>query len=453
MTDLPVNDAKKGKRRDLFANIPGLLWTKTDEGWKLRASSGAGLSNAIQLLAHVEPWPSVFRWDALRAALNTAQRPPCLDDSLPWREGQAWEEEDDRRLAAWAARVWRVSAEPSLWRYAALEVGLRQTVHPVQDYLQRVGNASPADGGWDAKPRLDTWLIDWWGAADTPYTRLVSRMFLLSAVARAMSPGEKVDTMLILEGLQGLRKSSGIQALFGPAWSTDGAVDWHSKDRFELLRGRWLVEVAELAGLGKADLDRVKGFVSTARDDYRRPYGKGTTEYARSCVFVGTVNPGVGGQYLRDEENRRFWPVRCHRRADLDMIRSVRDRVWAEAFIAWQGRVQVGGSEQWWPRPADEPLFAAEVADRRIEDPWTGAVAAYLDGELTKNFRREDYRITTAEILTEACKVEVAKHDRIQTSRIGAIMADIGWRNCGRVMLHGIGKVTQYGPPVKEASQ
>lgn len=246
-----------------------------------------------------------------------------------------------------------------------LAVARQHRVHAVRDYLARLR--------WDGAPRLDLWLHRHLGVRDVPLTRAFASKFLIGAVARARQPGAKVDHMLILEGDQGLFKSSALEALM-PATElfTDDLGESLGKDAAERIAGKWLVEVAELDAMGKAEVTRIKSFITRRVDRFRPAYGRWAVDSQRQCVFAGTTNADV---YLKDETGgRRFWPVRIGA-VDLDGIRRERDQIWAEAVA------RHAAGERWWLESKE--LIAAAGSEQRarfVEDVWQDEIERMLIG-------------------------------------------------------------------------
>ena len=173
--------------------------------------------------------------------------------------------------------------------------------HPILDYLRGL---EP----WDGTPRVETLLVDYLGAPDTAYVRAVTRKILCAAVRRLFEPGCKFDNILVISGPQGVGKSTLLSRL-GMSWFSDSLTlsDMNDKTAAEKLQGAWILEIGEMAGMKKADLEKVKAFLTRQDDKYRASYARRVTNHPRQCVFFGTTNEAG---YLRDVTgNRRFWTV------------------------------------------------------------------------------------------------------------------------------------------------
>lgn len=251
--------------------------------------------------------------------------------------------------------------------------------HPVRDYLEGLR--------WDGVARLDTLLIDYLGAADTAYTRAVTRKALVAAVARVMRPGCKYDTMLILVGGQGRHKST-ILAKLGGEWFSDSLRTFGDKDSMETIQGTWINEIAEMQAMARSDINQVKMFLSKSSDYYRAAYGRYTAERARQCVFFGTTN---SRECLTDATgNRRFWPV------DIDVqgrtknvfenLDGERDQIWAEAVMYWR----LGESLVLDESLSREAMVAQE--DHRSSSAWEGLIQTFLEEEIPADWSKWDLR-------------------------------------------------------------
>lgn len=283
---------------------------------------------------------------------------------------------------------------------AAVAVGLDPSKNSACDAIvhvarersfNRTRDALEALPRWDGRRRLDRWLVESLGAADSEYHRAVGRAWLISAMARAYAPGCKADHMLLLEGAQGIGKSTAL-AVVGGAGYKDLTFSAHDKDAMQDLRGAWVVEYSELAGLSKRDDDWLKGHIARATDSYRASYGRDSLDYPRSCVLAGTMNPQGDGRYLRDSENRRYWPVACDGtpgtlRARLGWLGANRDQVLAEALAAYRG------GEIWY---LDREVGQSAEQERRREvDPLEAGVPLVVGDDLEVNMRalRADPRL------------------------------------------------------------
>ncbi len=234
--------------------------------------------------------------------------------------------------------------------------------HPVKTYLNAIQ--------WDGIERLDRWLSMYLGAEDTEYSRAVRARWLISAIARIFRPGAKADCCLILEGPQGIRKSTALRILAGE-YFTDELADLGSKDAAMQTRGVWIIELSELDSLSNSDVARIKAFMNRTTDRFRPPYGMRLVESPRQCVFAGTVNHST---YLRDETGgRRFWPVTCGR-IRIDELSQDRDQLWAEA------NVRFTAGAPWWLETAELVHMAADQQIERYEgDPWEEVIGPWLE--------------------------------------------------------------------------
>jgi len=264
---------------------------------------------------------------------------------------------------------------------------------------------------WDETPRVETFLIDVFGAADNEYTRAASKNMWISLAARIATPGCKVDNMVILEGLQGKGKSTVLDIIGGDYFS-ENSEDIAGKDFAEKLRGKLVVEFAELDYFRKSDIETLKRVISCRIDRFRPSYGRREHAYPRRCIFIGTTNKD---EYLHDETGaRRFWPIACSK-ADPAQVRKFRDQYFAEAYDLF-----VAG-ETWWEMPKEATARAQEL--RSDSDPRTPDVIRWLADKATGNFTLID--IARALRIADGGKLLPA--DRIQ---LGKILSKL---NCKKV--------------------
>jgi predicted P-loop ATPase len=386
-------------------------------------------ANVIAALSCDEAFAGAIAVDAFRQEILVMRALPWdgADDPIP----RPWSDDDDVRAAEWLQHR-ELNVTPMIVSRSVGAVAREITVHPVRDHLGALA--------WDGVPRIETWTCRYLGAEDSPFHRSVGALWLISAVARIFRPGVKADHMLVLEGPQGARKSTAPKILAGEEWFTDELPELGSKDAAMHMQGVWIIEIAELDAIGRAEVSRIKAFLTRTTDRFRPPYGRYTIEVPRSCVFAGTVNPDT---YLRDETgNRRFWPVRCGT-IDIDALARDRDQLWAEAVH----RFRAGAI--WW---IDDPALLAEAReeqDRRYQsDAWDDLIEHWLTHEIRTvsdgfpdygNSRTESVPrpetlkdVSVGEILEEAIGLEPARWTRGDQMRVSAYLKANGWERYRR---------------------
>ncbi len=383
----------------------------------------------------------------------------CLG-ALPWNDSpevRDWTDNDDAGLRHYIEKVYAVTGKDRISDAVSLCCH-RNKINAVQDYLKSLPE-------WDGVPRVETLYIDYLGAADSAYTRAVARTSLTAAVARAMTPGIKYDYMPVLAGPQGLGKST-LLRLLAPKWFNDSLTTFDGKDAYETIQGSWIMELAELVGMSKADDNKIKQFLSKQEDIFREPYGRRTGRYPRRCVFFGTTNEE---EFLRDHTgNRRFWPVECGvqqpaKSVFTELAANV-PQIWAEALTLWHNGEKLyllpeveayakQAQEEHSEHSAKEGVIR-DFLDREIPEGWekrtlferkmywAGGFAN--DKEKTKLKRRE--RVCAVEIWCEAFGGEIRYFRRSDAAEINAILARIpGWERSKSNMRFGVVYGTQKG--------
>jgi predicted P-loop ATPase len=352
------------------ANKPA--WTKnlsvTKEG--IPKSTGANVASILDLHPDLE---GVFGYDERSCKVCLMKAPP-----FPYADCNKYPCTVDIDAVSFALIIWlrdRTGLEAASSEMVAKNLPtLAQKIpfDPIKDYF----------GGleWDGVARLDTWLIDHAGAEDNLYTRLVSSKWMIAAVARAFKPGCQVDNLLILEGAQGVGKSSLFRTLCkNPEWFTDTLPDLHNKEAALQLNGKLLIEVSELNTIKRSTNTDMKRFFSCTSDTYRAPYERTTKDVPRRCVFCGTTNEK---QYTADATGaRRFWPVAVGKESiDIKAIKQNRDLLWAEATSRFFD------GEPWWLDNDQNLLAKQEQKLRRQEDMFEHSINEAIEAAETKPF-------------------------------------------------------------------
>jgi len=371
---------------------------------------------------------------------------------LPWPPRNAeegafqWRDDDDSGLRDYLQGVLGFRTE-GIIQDALVLCARKNQVNPVTNYLHSLQ--------WDGVPRLDRLFIDYLGAADTAYVRAVTRKAFTAAVARAMHPGLKYDTMPVLTGAQGLGKTTLLQKL-GLSWFNNSIESFEGKEAAELLQNAWIVEIGEMGAYSRSDVKIIKGFLSRTEDQYRAAYARKTEKHPRRCVFFGTSNDD---QYLKDPTGgRRFWPIDCglqeRTKSVFKELDSEINQLWAEAVMRWR----MGESLI---LPNELELVAKQQQELHAEaDPWEGIVFEFVERQvppdwLNRNIAErklfwsgefgsyqgelvERDRVCAQEVWLEALGGESKGMRRAETMRINAILDKLqGWNKRNNVFRFG----------------
>lgn len=378
MVEFAIKDEKVklqlAKERELQATDD---FDDDDLNWqsKLELDKNGGitesLTNLVIILKH-DPRLQEICYN--EHSCSIAVRDPEL---LPWSQLKpGWSDADLAALTAYLDRVFHIFS-PSKLKNALLTVTSERSFHPIKEYLEGL----PA---WDGKKRLDSMLIDYLGAEDSSYTRAVTRKTLVAAVARVYEPGIKYDTMLVLSGPQGVGKSM-LFSLLGGKWANDSLniSDMRDKTGAEKLQGFWILEIPEMNGIKKVDVETVKSFTSRQDDKFRVAYGTVVESHPRQCIICGTSN---SQHFLRDVTgNRRFWPVQVTGECSLhpwNMDKAYLEQVWSEALTLYNT------GEELILKGEDAEAAAVKQQEALESDDREGLVREYLSKLLPEDWNK-----------------------------------------------------------------
>lgn len=365
-----------------------------------------------------------------------------IKGDVPWTHpSKFWRDADDAQLISYIDLTYGNFSARN-YDIAVSKVTDDRSYHPIKEFLSSLPE-------WDELPRVDTLLVDFLGAVDNDYVRAVTRKTLVAAIARVMNPGCKFDTMLVLSGPQGKGKSTLIAKLCGE-WFNDSLLLSDTKDKTaaEKLQGYWILEIGELAGLKKTDIETLRGFLSRQNDIYRAAFGRRATPHPRQCVFIGTTNADT---YLRDiTGNRRFWPVKVpgsDTRHSWELTREEVEQIWAEALHYYKQKEPLHLPKEL------EPIAVKEQKEAMEQDEREGTIRDYLEMLLPENwdsmtlYERRNFingsefegsrkvgvkkrnRVCNMEIWCECFGKERGNLKRQDANEIAAIMSGIeGWK-------------------------
>lgn len=371
--------------------------------------------------------------------LNTFDSKRYIIKSLPWRKLKSnmdlFKDVDYAGIRNYIECVYGIVANQKVDDALSLEFE-KHTFHPIVDYIKSLE--------WDGEPRVDTLLIDYFGAADNVYTRAAIRKMLCAAVARVFVPGTKYDLVLILVGPQGTYKSTFAKKL-GKQWFSDTFTTVQGKESFEQIQGAWIVEMAELSGLKKAEVETIKHYIAKREDSFRPAYGRVVETFKRQCVFFGTTN---SKDFLRDPTgNRRFMPIdidlsKITKSVKTDLTEEEVDQIWAEAY-----QIYLEG-EDLYLSSDEEVLAKAEQEKHAEQDERQGIIEDFLErlypldwhsmdlydrrqwlgDPLSKNGTEQRTHVCVAEVWCECLGKDKTDMTRYNTRDLNDILKSLrGW--------------------------
>ena len=425
----------------------------SDENWQkaLELDKSGKVKNTLQNLTVIlmnDPLLKPLVYNQLLDGME-------IKGDVPWRHpSKFWRDADDAQLISYVDSHYGTFSARN-YDIAVAKVTDDRSYHPIREFIDNLPE-------WDGIKRVDTLLVDYLGANDNEYVRAVTRKTLCAAIKRVLCPGCKFDSMLVLNGPQGVGKSTLIAKLAGE-WFSDSLNLGDTKDKTaaEKLQGYWILEIGELAGLKKAEVETLRSFLSRQNDIYRAAFGKRATPHLRQCVFFGTTNAGSG--YLgAPPGNRRFWPVKtpgASKKHSWDLTPELICQIWAEALV------YVKQGEKLYLSAELETLSKAEQREAMESDEREGLVRLYLDTLLPADWDRMDIferrnfltgsdfgdtvktgtvkrtHVSNMEIWCECFGKERANIRRTDSNELTAILARLGWKRLDSKM-----RIPLYGP-------
>lgn len=364
-----------------------------------------------------------------------------LASNPPWRDnskGRIWRNDDDSMLRNYLSDVYDISGKDII-NDALVEIANKHSFHPVRNYINGLT--------WDNIPRLETLFMDYLGAENTPFNRIISKKALVAAVARILNPGCKFDYVLTFIGAQGIGKSFILKKLAGK-WCSDSLTTLSGKEAMEAVQGFWIIELAELSALRKSELEATKQFITKQEDSFRPAYGRRTEQYPRQCIFIATTNEN---DFIRDQTGgRRWWPMLVSRERAKKPVKDISqnevDQIWAEAKYYYD---------------KGETLYLSDELEktaRLLQDshtetsPLAGMIGEYLEKPLPENWDKIDInerrafiagdsgfasdlkgtvvrdRVCALEIWVELLNGDPKRLDRMKASEINSVLRRMpGW--------------------------
>lgn len=388
-----------------------LMWKK----WPSEMDAGKlepnNMHNILVFLRHHEKYLGLYRHDRFAGRVILRKEPFwqfLLGEKFRVTEVRA--EHVDYMEASMAKDG--LAANGDKIHRAIYTVAKENWINPPLEYFENLR--------WDKVSRLSKWLQNYLGAeGDSEYLSAVGMAFLIAGAARIYQPGCKAENMLVLEGKQGVMKSTALSVLANIGRGEDeesyfcdtlGFDQIGEKDTVLKTKGKLIIEIPDLAGLGNREIEAVKAWMSVQHDEIRVPYGKDMEKFPRQFILAGSTNES---HWLKDQTgNRRFWPVKCGK-INIYALKEDREQLWAEAVHLYKNKAI------WWIG-RDNPVWEKteiEQTDRLQEDIWYQPIQRFVKGS--------DF-VTVREIL-ESFKIEVKDQTQRHQRQVSDILKRLGY--------------------------
>ena len=329
----------------------------------------------------------------------------------------------------------------------AIDIAARQfPFHPVKDRME--------SQVWDGAHRAENLFIRYLGLEDTPYTRAVCRIWLLAAVTRIYEPGHKFDFVPILEGAQGIRKSTFIKTLAMGFFGNLTANFNNDQKLIEQIKNAWVIEIPELGNMSRSGVEDAKAFFSMSETRVREAYGRRAGVFKRQCVFMGSTNKD---QYLRDATgNRRFWPLKVTATTvDTVALEGEILQVWAEVLCWYHDarKAQPYGELPLYLSGAEEQAEALQQQDSRREagdaQAWAGRIGAFLDEPFKTSMESKSWlfreETCMAQLFDEVLGMGIGRKTVLDYDNMKEALVIAGWVPTGNsVKIGSYGKQKSY---------
>lgn len=392
------------QEQETFEKLSGVSSKKAlkKEGYFLTADGYKNrVMNIVRLIESEPALQNLFRFNEFISDIEYNRAPSWNHKIKP---GKKIDDSDEIFIKGWLAEEKHFEPPRALINEALVLCSAKNKIHPVKNYLESLK--------WDGKKRLDLWMHKVCGAEDNIYSTLVGRKMICALVKRIYDPGCQFDNLIVLEGKQGIYKTSMLR-IIGGEWYAPFSIKAESKDAIDVMQGKWLLEMEELTAMRYTDIEHIKAFLSRTVDRVRLSYRRNAQDFPRQCVFIGSMNPIGDNQYFKDtSENRRFWPIECKGTIKIRWVKENRDQLFAEAMKVYEKEKLFLDNED------AIKISVDKQEDRKPHDSWMDLIDEFLSG---KNF------ITTIEIMTKCLHCPTDKITIANSIRVGICMRRLGW--------------------------